>query len=152
MTAKIVLRKATREEVPVIVQMLADDGLGRGREQIEDIQPYYKAYDELARDPNNLILVAESGDEIVGTLQLTFIPGLSRKGARRAQIEAVRVSGRHRGSGFGQQMIQEAIGLARKKGCSLVQLITDKRRQDAHRFYERLGLVATDEGLKLALD
>ncbi len=128
----MILRKATREDVPAIVRMLADDAM--------------------AHDANNFILIAESGGEIVGTLQLTFIAGLSRKGARRAQIEAVRVSSRHRGGGFGQQMIEAAIDLARKEGCSIVQLTTDKKRSDAHRFYERLGFVATHEGMKLELD
>jgi GNAT superfamily N-acetyltransferase len=148
----MILRKAAREDVPAIVRMLADDGLGRGREQIEGLEPYYAAYDAMAGDPNNFILIAESDGEIVGTMQLTFIAGLSRKGARRAQIEAVRISGKHRGAGFGQEMIRAAIDLARKEGCSIVQLATDKRRQDAHRFYERLGFVATHEGMKLALD
>jgi len=148
----MILRKATRDEVPAIVRMLADDELGREREQAEDLQPYYAAYDAMANDPNNFILVAESRGEIVGTLQLTFIPGLARKAAKRAQIEAVRVSSRHRSEGLGQQMFEAAIDLARKEGCSLVQLTTDKKRPDAHRFYERLGFVATHEGMKLQLD
>lgn len=148
----MILRKATRAEVPAIVRMLADDGLGRGREQVDDLQPYYAAYDAMANDPNNLLLIAESGGEIVGTLQLTFISGLARNAAKRAQIEAVRVSSRHRSEGFGQQMFEAAIDLARKEGCSLVQLTTDKKRPEAHRFYERLGFVATHEGMKLALD
>lgn len=148
----MILRKATRDEVPAIVRMLADDELGREREQAEDLQPYYAAYDAMANDPNNFILVAESRGEIVGTLQLTFIPGLARKAAKRAQIEAVRVSSRHRSEGLGQQMFKAAIDLARKEGCSLVQLTTGKKRPDAHRFYERLGFVATHEGMKLQLD
>lgn len=148
----MILRKAKRDEVPAIVRMLADDGLGRGREQTDDLKPYYAAYDAMANDPNNLLLVAESGGEIVGTLQLTFIPGLARKAAKRAQIEAVRVSSRHRSEGFGQRMFEAVIDLARQEGCALVQLTTDKKRPDAHRFYERLGFVATHEGMKLALD
>jgi len=148
----MILRKATRDEVPAIVRMLADDELGSVREQTEDLRPYYAAFDSMANDPNNFILVAESGGEIVGTLQLTFIPGLARKAAKRMQIEAVRVSSRHRGEGFGQQMFEAAIDLARREGCSLVQLTTDKKRPDARRFYERLGFVATHEGMKLVLD
>lgn len=148
----MILRKAKRDEVPEIVRMLADDELGSGREQAEDLQPYYAAYDAMKNDPNNLLLVAESGGEIVGTLQLTFISGLARRAAKRAQIEAVRVSSRHRSEGIGQKMFEAAIDLARKEGCSLVQLTTDKKRPDAHRFYERLGFIATHEGMKLALD
>ena len=150
----LVLRDAKRGEVAAIVKMLADDELGRTREEIGDPLPaaYYEAYEELARDPNNRLLVAEIGGEIVGTLQLTFIRGLSRKAARRAQIEAVRVAGPHRGTGLGEQMIRLAIEIARNAGCSIVQLTTDKRRKDAHRFYERLGFVASHEGMKLSLD
>ena len=148
----MILRKATRDEVPAIVRMLADDELGSGREQAENLQPYYAAFDSMSNDPNNFILVAESEGEIVGTLQLTFISGLARKAAKRAQIEAVRISSRHRGEGFGQQLFEAVIDLARKEGCSLVQLTTDKKRSDAHRFYERLGFVATHEGMKLQFD
>jgi GNAT superfamily N-acetyltransferase len=150
----LVLRDAKRGEVAAIVKMLADDELGRTREEIGDplSAAYYEAYEELARDPNNRLLVAEIGGEIVGTLQLTFIRGLSRKAARRAQIEAVRVAGSHRGTGLGEQMIRAAIEIVRNAGCSIVQLTTDKRRKDAHRFYERLGFVASHEGMKLSLD
>ena len=150
----LILRDAQRGEVAAIVKMLADDELGRTREEIGDPlpAPYYEAYEEIARDPNNRLLVAEVGGEIVGTLQLTFIRGLSRKAARRAQIEAVRIAGPHRGTGFGEQLIRAAIEIARNAGCSIVQLTTDKRRTDARRFYERLGFVASHEGMKLSLD
>jgi GNAT superfamily N-acetyltransferase len=152
--SKLVLRDAKRDDVRTIVEMLADDQLGRARETIGDPLPdmYYDAYDELARDPNNRLLVAEVNGAVVGTLQITFIRGLSRQGARRAQIEAVRVAGPHRGTGLGEQMIRAAIELARSAGCSIVQLTTDKRRKDAHRFYKRLGFVASHEGMKLSLD
>jgi GNAT superfamily N-acetyltransferase len=148
------LRDAKREEVAAIVKMLADDELGRAREAIGDPLPatYYEAYDELARDENNRLLIAEMGGRIVGTLQITFIRGLSRRGARRAQIEDVRVAGPHRGTGIGEQIVRAAIKIARDAGCSMVQLTTDKRRKDAHRFYERLGFVASHEGMKLTLD
>jgi GNAT superfamily N-acetyltransferase len=150
----LVLRDARRGEVAAIMKMLADDELGRTREEIGDPLPaaYYDAYEEIARDPNNRLLVAEVGGAIVGTLQLTFIRGLSRKAARRAQIEAVRVAGPQRGTGLGEQMIRAAIEIARNAGCSIVQLTTDKRRKNAHRFYERLGFVASHEGMKLSLD
>jgi GNAT superfamily N-acetyltransferase len=150
----LVLRNAKRGDVAVIVKMLADDELGRPREEISDPLPaaYYEGYEEITRDPNNSLLVAEIDGAIVGTLQLTFIRGLSRKAARRAQIEAVRVAGPQRGTGLGEQMIRAAIEIARNAGCSIVQLTTDKRRKDAHRFYERLGFVASHEGMKLSLD
>ena len=150
----LTLRPAKREELPAIVAMLASDQLGSIREQLSDPPPriYYDAFDEMARDPNNLLLVAEQDGEIVGTLQLTFIRGVSRKGARRAQIEGVRVAGSHRGRGLGREIVLHAIGLARANGCSMVQLTADKKRKDAHRFYESLGFVASHEGMKLMLD
>lgn len=152
--SKLVLRDAKRDEVPAIVRMLADDALGSQREELGDPLPavYYDAYDELARDPNNRLLIADLGGEIVGTLQLTFLRGLSRKGARRAQIEAVRIAAAHRGKGLGEDMIRAAIAIAREAGCSMVQFTSDKSRKDAHRFYERLGFVASHEGMKLALE
>lgn len=148
------LRLARREEIPAIVAMLADDGIGKSREDASDPLPqsYYDAFDEMAKDPNNRLLVAQQDGDIVGTLQITFIRGLSRQGATRAQIEAVRVAASHRGKGLGREIFLAAIELARGEGCSLVQLTTDKKRADAHRFYENLGFVASHEGMKLALD
>lgn len=84
-------------------------------------------------------------------MQLSFVPGLVRRGALRAQIEAVRVRKDRRSSGVGAEMFQLAIDEARRRGCALVQLTTDKSRPDAHRFYERLGFIASHEGLKLEL-
>ena len=154
MSLDITLRDARREDVPAIVAMLADDALGVTREVMTEPLPasYYAAFDALDRDPNNRLLIAEINGEIVGTLQITFIHGLSRQGAKRALIEAVRVASLHRGKGFGEQIIREAVEMARREGCAMVQLTTDKSRKDAHRFYERLGFVASHEGMKLTLD
>ena len=154
MTMDITLRDARREDVPAIVAMLADDALGVTREVMTEPLPasYYAAFDALARDPNNRLLIAEINGEIVGTLQITFIHGLSRQGAKRALLEAVRVASLHRGKGFGEQIVREAVEMARREGCAMVQLTTDKSRKDAHRFYERLGFVASHEGMKLTLD
>lgn len=154
MTMQVMLRDARREDVPAIVAMLADDALGASREVTAEPLPatYYAAFDALARDPNNRLLIAEVNGEIVGTLQITFIHGLSRQGAKRALIEAVRVASLHRGKGFGEQIIREAVEMARRAGCAMVQLTTDKSRKDAHRFYERLGFVASHEGMKLLLE
>jgi len=120
----VTLRPAKRDEVPAIVEMLADDGLGRGREAVSEPRIYYDAFDEMAQEPNNRLLVAEQDGALVGTLQITFIRGLSRKGARRAQIEAVRVASAHRGQGLGHEIFVAAIALARKEGCSLVRAAT----------------------------
>jgi ribosomal protein S18 acetylase RimI-like enzyme len=148
---EVTLREARREDIPVIVAMLADDVLGATRESPHDLTPYHAAFEQIVHDPNNRILIAESGGAVVGTLQLNILWGLARKGAKRAQIEAVRVSSAHRGKGFGEAIFRAAIGMARREGCALVQLSTDKNRKDAHRFYERLGFKATHEGMKLAL-
>lgn len=147
------LRDAEREEVPEIVRMLADDVLGSSREHVADPLPqaYWDAFDAIARDPNNRLLVAEVDGVVSGCLQLTFIPGLSRLGAWRAQIESVRVARHTRGEGLGRRMIEAAIAIARERGCNLVQLTSDKSRGDALRFYESLGFVASHEGMKLPL-
>jgi GNAT superfamily N-acetyltransferase len=144
------LREARREDVPEIVALLADDAIGAGREGPAD-DAYYAAFDLIAADPRNQLLVAEAGGRVVGTLQLTMIPGLSRHGMLRAQIEGVRVAAPQRGQGLGRAMVEWAIGQAREHGCGLVQLTSDKRRKDAVRFYESLGFTASHEGLKLPL-
>jgi len=146
-----VLRGARREDVPEIVALLADDAIGAGREGPAD-DAYYAAFDLIAADPRNQVLVAEAAGRVVGTLQLTMIPGLSRHGMLRAQIEGVRVADGQRGRGLGRRMIEHAIDLAREQGCGLVQLTSDKRRPDAVRFYQSLGFTASHEGLKLSLD
>jgi GNAT superfamily N-acetyltransferase len=152
--SKVALRDARREDVPAIIGMLADDMLGRSREVTSEPLPksYYDAFDALDRDRNNRLLIAELDGEIVGTLQITFIHGLSRQGAKRALIEAVRVSSAHRGKGLGEEIIRAAIEIARESKCAMVQLTTDKSRKDAHRFYERLGFVASHVGMKLSLE
>lgn len=148
------LRRAYREDLPAIVELLADDGLGNGREdaRLPLDEAYVSAFEALDGDPNQLLLVAQEAEVIAATMQLTFIAGISRKGAWRCQIEAVRVAASHRGSGLGQRMFEFAIAESRSRGCSLVQLTTDKTREDAHRFYDRLGFVASHIGYKLKLD
>ncbi|HEV8558870.1 MAG TPA: GNAT family N-acetyltransferase [Actinophytocola sp.] len=148
--SEVTIRRARAENVPEIVAMLADDPLGATRERPGDPR-YAEAFAQLDADPRQLLAVAEAGDEVVGTLQLTFIPGLSRVGATRAQIEAVRVRTDQRGAGLGQRLIEWAVGEARSRGCVLVQLTSDASRADAHRFYERLGFTASHVGMKLVL-
>jgi len=130
--------------------MLADDHLGAQREQPGD-PAYLDAFEALDSDPHQLLVVADEDGEPVGTAQLTFIAGLSRRGATRAQIEAVRVRSDRRGSGLGQELIRWAIETARERGCVVVQLTSDNSRTGAHRFYERLGFRATHVGMKLSL-
>jgi GNAT superfamily N-acetyltransferase len=144
----LVIRRATAEDVPAIVAMLADDPLGARRESPGD-PAYAAAFAEIDADPRQYLAVAVAGDAVVGTLQLTFIPGLSRRGATRALIEAVRVRTDQRGGGLGRRLAEWAIATSRDRGAAMVQLTTDASRVDAHRFYERLGFVASHVGMKL---
>lgn len=146
------LRTAALADLPAIAAMLADDVLGASREHAADLFIYENAWRQMQAQGGNQVLVAVLGQEVVGCLQLVFIPGLARQGALRAQIEGVRVASAHRGQDIGERMFAFAIELARAAGCRLVQLTTDKRRTAAHRFYERLGFEATHEGMKLELD
>jgi GNAT superfamily N-acetyltransferase len=149
------LRRATSDDVPAVVALLTDDDLGREREDA-DLAPYQRAFDLVDADPAHLLVVAVSsaadGDDVVGTLQLSLVPGLSRTGALRGQIEGVRVAAGLRRSGLGAAMVGWAVGESRRRGCALVQLTTDRSRIDAHRFYARLGFVASHEGFKLDLE
>ncbi len=145
------VRRARRADVAAIVAMLADDPLGATRESIDDQEPYLAAFAALDADPNQYLAVAEDGGALVGTLQLTFIPGLSHQGSWRAQIEAVRVAPARRGDGLGTYLIDWAIGMARERGCRMVQLTSNAGREDAHRFYTRLGFAPSHVGFKLSL-
>jgi len=145
-----IIRRATLDDVPAIVAMLADDPLGATRESPGD-PAYAAAFAEIDRDERQYLAVAEVDGEVVGTLQLTLIPGLSRRGGTRALIEAVRVRSDRRGSGLGRELAQWAVDRARDEGAIMVQLTSDASRADAHRFYERLGFAATHVGLKLPL-
>lgn len=150
----VLLREAVRDDVRAIVDLLADDQLGAARDGATDddgLRPYLDAFEAIDTDPAHLLLVAVDDGQVVATMQLSFLPGLARRGALRAQIEAVRVGRGHRGGGLGAAMLTWAVDESRRRGCALVQLTTDKARTDAHRFYERFGFVASHEGLKLAL-
>ena len=149
--SEVTIRPARREDVGVIVAMLADDPLGGGRERIEDPLPqsYFTAFETVDRDPN-IQLVAEDGEgAVVGCLQLCILPGLSSQGASRGLIEDVRVASRCRSRGIGEQMVLWAVAEARARGCKLVELLTHHTRVDAQRFYERLGFARSHVGMTL---
>lgn len=153
MSPDVSFRAATREDLPALVRLLADDMLGASRENASDPLPeaYGKAFDAIERDPNNELVVAEMNGKVAGMVQLTYIPGISRQGSWRALIEAVRVDASLRSTGLGRKLIAHAIECARARGCRMVQLTSDKSRVDAIRFYESLGFVASHQGLKLEL-
>lgn len=146
-------RRATIADLPEIVKLLVDDELGRQREELgpPPSPKYEQAFIAINSDPNQFLAVAEQGGVLVGCLQLSFIPGLSRVGLWRGQIESVRIASSRRGSGLGRTLIEWAIQECRNRGCGLVQLTTDKARPDALRFYESLGFSASHIGLKLTL-
>jgi ADP-ribose pyrophosphatase YjhB (NUDIX family)/GNAT superfamily N-acetyltransferase len=149
---EVVLRRAVRTDVPAVVALLADDVIGSSRESGRDLASYLDAFEDVDADPAHLLVVLEADGAVAGTMQLTFLPGLSRGGARRSQVEAVRIAPSLRGHGLGEAMLRWAIEESRRRGCVIVQLTTDKRRSDAQRFYvERLGFAMSHEGLKLDL-
>ncbi|GAA1272658.1 GNAT family N-acetyltransferase [Kitasatospora nipponensis] len=148
---ELVIRPVTAQDIPAVVALLAADPLGVSRESPDDLTPYYAAFERLAADPNQHPVVAERNGQVVGTLQLTVIPGLSRAGTTRTVVEAVRVRGDERGSGLGTRLMEWAIEESRTLGAGLVQLTSDTSRGDAHRFYERLGFTGSHVGFKLVL-
>ena len=149
----LIFRRATRADLEAIVDMLVDDYIGAKRE--DGSRPlnakYLAAFAAIEADPNQFLLVVEEAGEIVGSLQLSFIPGIARLGIWRGQIEGVRIKLSKRGSGLGHKMFDWAIEQCRSKGCELVQLAMEKTRTETLRFYESLGFKASHEGLKLDL-
>lgn len=146
-------RRAKLDDVKEIVSLLADDKLGRTREQAGDeiAQEYLDAFAKIDSDPNQYLMVLENDGEVIGTCHLTLMPSLTFSGSTRLQIEAVRVDRRIRGQNLGQQMIEFAINWGKEHGATIIQLTTNKERPDALRFYEKLGFKATHEGMKLYL-
>ena len=146
-------RSATREDLPILVALLANDVLGSLREDPneDDLASYLRAWAAIDADPNHLLLLAETEQGVVGMLQLSFIPHLTYVGGWRAQLEGVRVAEHARSEGVGRRLLEVAVSRARERGCHLVQLTTDRRRPDALRFYESLGFEPTHHGLKLHL-
>ena len=150
---RVEIRRAKRDDLPAIIAMLADDPLGAEREDTTEPpnSAYGAAFEAINRDPNQMLIVGDREGEVVACLQITFIPGLSRLGQWRGQIESVRIEPGSRGRGLGRKMFEWAIAECRKRGCGLVQLTTDKKRADAHEFYDSLGFNASHEGMKLTL-
>ena len=145
-------RKATENDVSKIVEMIADDELGKSRENFQVPIPdeYIRAFKEISLDKNQeLIVIENEKSEIIGTLQLSFIQYLTYRGGIRAQIEAVRIRKDQRGIGLGKKMFEWAINRAKERNAHLLQLTTDKKRPKAIKFYENLGFIASHEGMKL---
>jgi ribosomal protein S18 acetylase RimI-like enzyme len=150
--SSITIRRARRDDVSAIVAMLADDPLGSGRERLEDPLPpsYFRAFEQVERDPNiQLVVAEEDSGAVVGCLQLCILPGISSQGASRGLIEDVRVASYCRSRGIGEQLVRWAVAEARAKGCKLVELLTHHTRVDAQRFYARLGFQPSHVGMTL---
>ncbi|MCU1528294.1 MAG: family N-acetyltransferase [Frondihabitans sp.] len=148
----VLLRRAVASDLAVIIELLADDPISasRGdRANDDDLPAYERAFAAIDSDPAQELLVVDDHGDVVGTMQLTLIPGLARQGAHRLQIEAVRVRSDRRSAGIGAAMMTWAIEQAPHRGATLVQLTSDAARVDAHRFYERLGFTASHVGFKL---
>jgi GNAT superfamily N-acetyltransferase len=150
---ELTFRLATIENVPDIIKMLSDDAIGVTREKVSDVlsNNYINAFEIINNDPNQELTIVEMDGDKVATFQLTFIQYLTHEGGLRAQVEAVRTSSKYRGRGIGKKIFEYIIDRAKKRGCFLLQLTTDKKRPDAIKFYERLGFNATHEGMKLKL-
>lgn len=150
---KMIIRKATENDLLFIVKLLANDSLGMKRECYQNPLPesYLKSFSEINADKNNYLAVVEDNNVIIGTLQLTFIPYLTYQGGKRALIEGVRIDESYRGKGLGKKLIEWAIQKSCEQGCHMVQLTTDKNRPEALEFYKNLGFIASHEGLKLHL-
>jgi GNAT superfamily N-acetyltransferase len=148
LSKELLIRKAMSEDIPTILALLVDDDLGKLHED-GDLKAYENAFQAISRDANQILAVAVLNSKVVGCLQITFIPGLARKGMWRAQIEGVRIVRALRGHGLGTDMIKWAIAQCKERGCGLMQLLADKSRTEAHRFYESLGFKANHQGFRL---
>jgi GNAT superfamily N-acetyltransferase len=147
-------RKAQAADLPTLLALINDDVLGKNRDPLADTDAahYQAAFEAIARDPNQYLMVAEQAGVVIAMAQLTFIPGLSRKGAWRLNVEAVRVRSDLRSRGIGDWLMQEAENIGRARGCKLSQLTSDRQREDAHRFYERQGYVGSHVGFKKLIE
>ena len=146
----VAFREATRADVPAVLALLEDDHLGAAREGA-DLQRYFAAFDAMAAEGGNRLIVGERVGVVVATYQLTFIAGLSLRATRRAQVESVRVASDLRGGGIGAVMLADAEARARAAGCGLIQLTMNTSRKDAWRFYERIGFEPSHVGFKKSL-
>ncbi|MFB6943960.1 MULTISPECIES: GNAT family N-acetyltransferase [unclassified Streptomyces] len=147
----MLLRTATRADLPAVLALLADEERVVDPASVVVDETYQRAFAAIESDPRNEMLVLAEGDTVVGCLQATYIPGLGKHGEERALIEAVRIRADRRGGGLGRELMKQAVDRARLRGCGLMQLTSNKRRTDAHRFYESLGFARSHEGFKLAL-
>lgn len=149
---KLIFRRATQEDLAQIVALLFEDELGKTRENLQNFEIYEAAFLEISADKNNFLAVVELENEVIGTCHLTLMPSLTMQGSKRMNIEAVRVKGSFRNQKIGQWMINRATQFAQENQVKIIQLTTNKERQNARRFYENLGFVASHDGMKLSVN
>ena len=149
----MIYRQAKISDLKSIIELLVEDDLGKTRESLSSkaFDDYKAAFEKITQDKNQHLMVGENADEIVATCHLTIMPSLTFQGSTRLQIEAVRVKKKYRGQKIGEKMINSALDFARKNECRFVQLTTNKQRIDAKRFYEKMGFVASHEGMKFVI-
>uniref|UniRef100_A0AAU2JLU4 GNAT family N-acetyltransferase n=1 Tax=Streptomyces sp. NBC_00049 TaxID=2903617 RepID=A0AAU2JLU4_9ACTN len=158
----MIFRTATRADLPAVLALLADEDRVVDPAALVVGEAHERAFAAIESDARNEVLVLTDGADdgaggagrggvVLGCLQLTYIPGLGRQGRERALVEAVRIRADRRGEGLGAEVMRLAVERARARGCGLIQLTSDKRRAQAHRFYERLGFARSHEGFKLSL-
>lgn len=150
---EIIIKEAKICDIPSIVLLLADDVIGSKREDITlPLKQFYiDAFKEISNNPNCYLIVAKQNDNVVGTLQVSIMPGISRKGMFRAEIEGVRVNNKFRGKKIGLSLCEWAIKKAKMKKCGIIQLTSDKKRLLAHKFYENIGFESSHTGMKMFL-
>ncbi|MFJ8213148.1 GNAT family N-acetyltransferase [Streptomyces sp. NPDC096033] len=148
----MIFRAATRQDLPAVLALLADEDRVTDPASVTVGEAYERAFADIEADPRNEVLVLTDGEAVLGCLQLTYVPGLGQGGRERALVEAVRIRADRRGCGLGAELMRLAAERARARGCALVQLTSNKRREEAHRFYERLGYARSHEGFKLRLE
>lgn len=151
---KTSIRLARKRDLPDVLAIFTQDALGGHAESRRpaELAVYEAAFERIAASGSNWLYVAEQEGAIVGTFQLTLIPGLVNHGRLRAKVESVQVLADRRGLGIGAEMMRFAIAEARQKGAGMVELTSNKKRRDAHRFYERLGFDRSHEGFKMVFE
>jgi len=154
MRKNLSLRSAEENDLPQIVALFMEDELGAMRESLSDplLPSYHKVFQAITADKNQALLVVDYNRELIGICHLTFMPSLSFKGSWRLNLENIHIAKSFQNQGIGTWMLQKAIALGKEKGCRFIQLTTNKKRFRAKAFYEKLGFIATHEGMKLCLD
>lgn len=148
------VRDATEADLPRVVELLQQLSLDTTREQVATpLQETYRAaLREIEADARQRLLVVEAGGQIVGTLVFIVVPNLSHKGRPYAMVENVVVDEELRSSGYGELLMRFAMAEAERLGCYKLALTSNRQRDDAHRFYRRLGFRRRHKAFRIEFD